>query len=83
MKFNRIWEMPNSKTFKISCIRDLIVKYAKGKVLDPFANESSIKTYLNNCEYINNDLDTQYDTDYHLWKNLKRKRRRKKLKLIL
>ena len=64
--FSRVWEMPNSKTFKISCIRDLIVKYAKGKVLDPFANESSIKTYLNNCEYINNDLDTQYDTDYHL-----------------
>ena len=28
---NRIWEMPNSRTFKIKAIRDLIIKYSKNK----------------------------------------------------
>ena len=67
MIINRVWEMPNSKTFKIKAIRHLILKYVKENdlVLDPFANESSIKEYLPNCKYISNDLDTQYNTDYH------------------
>lgn len=66
MLINRVWEMPNSNTFKIKAIRDLIVKYAKGIILDPFANECSVKKYLIDCEYISNDLDTKFDTDYHL-----------------
>lgn len=66
MIINRVWEMPNSQTFKIKAIRELILKYADGKVLDPFANEHSIKNYLLNCEYISNDLDTDYETDYNL-----------------
>lgn len=67
IQYNRIWEMPNSKTFKIKAIKNLILKYIKNNdiVLDPFANEMSIKTYLKNCTYISNDLDTQYKTDYH------------------
>ena len=44
----------------------VILKYANGKILDPFANECSIKNHLKNCEYISNDLDTTFDTDYHL-----------------
>ena len=66
MEINRIWEMPNSKTFRIKAIKNIILKYAKGKVLDPFANEMSIKEYLTNCEYISNDLDSEFNTDYHL-----------------
>lgn len=68
MEINRKWEMPNSKTFKIKAIRDLILKYVRPDmtILDPYANECSIKDYLQDCKYISNDLDTQYKTDYHL-----------------
>ena len=74
---DRKWSMPNSKTFKIKPIRELIKKvvheYAEEKgrpitVIDPFANEGSIIEEFDGLEitYITNDLDTQYDTDYHL-----------------
>lgn len=57
---NRVWQMPNSKTFKIKPIKELIDRYlVKGIVIDPFANENKIAN-------ITNDLDTQYNTDYHL-----------------
>ena len=59
MEINRIWAMPNSKTFNIKPIRNLIEKYKNGKIIDPFSNQSKIAT-------ITNDIDTQYDTDYHL-----------------
>ena len=51
--------MPNSKTFSIKPIKNLILKYAFGKIIDPFANDNKLAT-------ITNDLDTQYDTDYHM-----------------
>lgn len=67
MKINRVWAMPDSKTFKIKPIKELIQKYVKDNyiVLDPFANEHSIKKEIN-CKYICNDIDSQFDTDYHL-----------------
>jgi len=59
--FSRIWEMPNSNTFSIKCISKLIHKYLKSDMIsiDPFAN---------NCKLakITNDLNPDYDTDYHL-----------------
>ena len=59
--YNRIWEMPNSNTFDIKCIRSLIYKYHKPWMLsiDPFANKSKIAK-------ITNDLNPEYDTDHHL-----------------
>lgn len=68
MLINRKWEMPNSKTFKINAFKDLILEYAKKNyvIVDPFANEHSIKQYLSKNKYVCNDLDEQYDTDYHL-----------------
>ena len=77
IKMSRQWAMPNSKTFKIKPIRELIAKVVKeyaeevGRpivVIDPFANEGSILEEFDGLEvtYITNDLDTQYDTDYHL-----------------
>lgn len=68
MKIERKWEMPNSQTFKIKSIRDLILKYIKEEdiVIDPFANEHSIKNELHCKQYISNDLDTKYNTDYNL-----------------
>lgn len=70
MKFSRQWAMPNSKTFQIAPIRNLILKYKqicinrKNKVeeiivIDPFANDSKEAS-------VTNDLDTQFDTTYHL-----------------
>ena len=66
---NRIWEMPNSKTFKISCIKEIIKKYlpTEGVIIDPFANEQSIKSLIpSNLKYISNDLDTEYKTDFNM-----------------
>ncbi len=67
LEINRVWAMPNKNTFKIKPIRELIerrIKEVKDKnpnaiVIDPFANQSKLAD-------ITNDLDNQYDTDYHM-----------------
>ena len=53
--------MPNSKTFSIKPIKDLIERYISGKVcvIDPFANDSVYGT-------ITNDLNPQSNAMYHL-----------------
>ena len=42
MIINRVWQMPNSRTFLIKPIEEIIHKYAYGKIIDPFANENKI-----------------------------------------
>lgn len=42
MKINRVWEMPNSRTFKIKAIKEIIEKYSYGVVIDPFANSNKL-----------------------------------------
>lgn len=61
MEINRIWSMPNSQTFKIKPIKELLNKYIQPNmiIVDPFSNNSKIAT-------ITNDLDEKYDTTYHL-----------------
>lgn len=61
IEFNRIWEMPNSNTFDINCINKLIHKYLKPemKSIDPFANKCKLAQ-------ITNDLNPNYDTNFHL-----------------
>lgn len=60
MQINRKWHMPNKNTFDIKPIKELIDKYMmEGIIIDPFANKNKIAT-------ITNDLDEQYDTDYHM-----------------
>lgn len=55
--------MPNSKTFSIKPIGELIQRYIgeeqPATIVDPFANDEK---YAN----ITNDLDPQYNTDYHM-----------------
>ena len=51
--------MPNSRTFQIKAIKEIIEKYSYGVVIDPFANSNKLAT-------ITNDLDEQYETDYHM-----------------
>jgi len=58
--------MPDSKTFRIKPIRELIQKYATGIVIDPFANEGSIRPALNCERYITNDIDESCGCDYRL-----------------
>lgn len=59
--FERYWAMPSGKTFTIKPIKAFVeVETSKGGVIvDPFANS---------CRYgtIRNDLNPEYDTDYHL-----------------
>lgn len=71
MEISRKWAMPNGKTFTIKPIRDLITRTVNEAgsplVIDPFANNQSIEQYFHNqVRYISNDLDEQYDTNYHL-----------------
>jgi hypothetical protein len=61
MIINRQWAMPNSNTFKINCINELICKYFKREFesIDPFANSSKLAK-------ITNDLNPTMDTKYHM-----------------
>ena len=59
MEINRVWQMPNSNTFSIKPIYELIKKYSYGLIIDPFANTNKLAN-------ITNDIDTNYDTNYHL-----------------
>lgn len=60
IKISRRWSMPNKNTFDIKPIKELIHRHlVDGLVIDPFANKNKIAT-------ITNDLDTQFDTDYHM-----------------
>lgn len=57
---DRFWSMPSKNTFSIPPFRELIAQYRKdGISIDPFANAARLAA-------ITNDLDTCYDTDYHL-----------------
>lgn len=59
---NRAWNMANSKTFSIKPIKEFVEKYTaqcQGIIVDPFANEAKYGT-------ITNDLNPQYNTNYHL-----------------
>ena len=51
--------MPNSRTFSIKPIRELIQKYANGYTIDPFAAGNRLAN-------VTNDIDPQYDTDFHM-----------------
>ncbi len=53
--------MPNSNTFSIKPIKEIVNKYILDceTVIDPFANSSKMAK-------ITNDLNPEYDTDYHL-----------------
>lgn len=68
MEINRVWAMPNKNTFEIKPVKELITKY-----ISMFDHSSDIYPYIsidpfankNKLAMITNDLDTQYDTDYH------------------
>ena len=61
MQIDRIWAMPNKNTFDILPIKRLLLDEVDTSLLwiDPFAN-------INKVAKITNDLNPEYDTDYHL-----------------
>jgi len=61
MVIERVWAMPNSQTFTIKPIKELILSEMTGGGLwiDPFANRSKLAQ-------ITNDLNPEFDTDYHM-----------------
>ena len=61
MEIARKWAMPNSRTFSIKPIRELIDRHISGKrtVIDPFANSNRIA-------HVTNDIDPECDADYHM-----------------
>lgn len=61
MKIQKEWAMPNSKTFTIKPIRELIERHidCAKVIVDPFANESKYGT-------ITNDLNPEYGTTHHM-----------------
>ena len=61
IKFNRVWAMPNSLTFTIKPIKELIERFVfpAATIIDPWANNSKIGT-------MRNDLNPEMDTQYHL-----------------
>jgi len=61
MEIERIWAMPNKNTFDIKPIKELLgMEVDIGTLwIDPFANKNKIAS-------ITNDLNTEYDTDYHM-----------------
>lgn len=61
MKISRVWAMPNSRTFSIPPINEIIKKHIVGRelIIDPFSNNNRIAT-------ITNDIDPSCDADYHM-----------------
>lgn len=60
MRIEREWAMPNKNTFSIKPINKLLKEeITEGMWIDPFANSNKFAN-------ITNDLNSEFDTDYHL-----------------
>lgn len=61
MRIERVWSMPSKNTFSIKPIAEMLAEEVDSSKLwiDPFANTNKIAT-------ITNDLNSEYDTTYHL-----------------
>lgn len=60
IRIERVWAMPNKNTFDIKPIHELIIEeLTDGLWIDPFANTNKLAS-------VTNDLNPDYDTDYHL-----------------
>lgn len=61
IRIDRVWAMPNKNTFEVLPIKQLIAEEINLHKywIDPFANKNKIAT-------VTNDLNQDYDTDYHM-----------------
>ena len=60
MELKRAWAMPNKNTFDIYPIKKMLKEEVNNDLLwiDPFANRNKIAS-------VTNDLNPEFDTDYH------------------
>lgn len=70
MEIDRKWAIPNKQTFLIKPIKELLTEeIQKGLILDVFAYKGTLKQILGSntsITIIDNDLNPEYSTDYHL-----------------
>ena len=61
IRIERVWSMPNKNTFEIQPIKQLLSEEVnlENYWIDPFANRNKIAR-------VTNDLNPEYDTDYHI-----------------
>ena len=65
MIIERQWAMPNKNTFIIKPINKLLKKeITGGEWIDPFANSFDFSVF--NAKFVTNDLNIDFDTDYHM-----------------
>ncbi len=63
IRLNRSWAMPNSKTFTIKPIRELIERtLTDGVWIDPFVRDSVFKTQMT----FTNDLNQDFEATHHV-----------------
>jgi hypothetical protein len=64
VKINRVWAMPNSQTFTIKPIKELISRYIRSENIwiDPFVRNSIFK---DKCKFTN-DLNPEIDSTHNL-----------------
>ena len=83
IRMYRVWNMPNSITFKIPAIKQFLNQYLKpGKIIiDPFAGNSRLASITND---LNPNTEAQYCMDAELFlKMLLRRRKRVRADVIL
>ena len=68
MRIELKYGFPSKNTFSISQFRERILEYmTDGVWLDIFARSMPLKPYIpQSVDYVSNDLNTEFDTDYHL-----------------
>ena len=57
----RLWEMPNTDTFKMKKLRMWILKFLMGRVLNAFGGNTRLDEY--NGEIVHNDINPKVDAD--------------------
>lgn len=65
MQIDRTWSMPKKETFSIKPIKELLQReIGDGIWIDAFARNSNLSN--SKSKVITNDLNPEYDTDYHM-----------------
>lgn len=59
VKMSRVWAIPNSETFSVPAIGDLVKRHLHGVSVDPFARNKRWATYTN-------DLNPTTEAEFHM-----------------
>jgi len=53
-------------TFQTQAVRNTLLPYLEGRVLNPFAGKTRLDEYKRGIEVVRNDLNPKRDADYHI-----------------